>query len=286
MRPADAAALRESITAGDKIGDGGHTADNSGKFAALSKRLSYRYENIVTAGTFRRMAVRVDRINERLAAVGLKAQRASLNAGLSKDAIRNIQRGSSVNGRSDTLVRIAHVLDCSVAYLLGEAEEPGEAPGPLGNAAVEPDYLPVRYEVGAGYWVTQDDTQIFDRTIAVAPRPAYEGHDQWLEKVIGDSMDLEFAPGTFVHVVDAVSIGYQPRHDDYVIIVSREQGGHKIERSIKQVSIPKRGIIELWPRSANPKWNTPLDVSKGAQDPDCLQVEIVGKVLSGIKTYG
>ncbi|NNE82471.1 MAG: hypothetical protein HKN28_00720 [Alphaproteobacteria bacterium] len=59
----------------------------------------------------------IDRINERLAALGLKARTASLRAGLGPDAIRSIQRGKSRYPRTDTLAKLAPVLGTSLEYL-------------------------------------------------------------------------------------------------------------------------------------------------------------------------
>ena len=59
----------------------------------------------------------IDRINERLAAVGLKPRTASLRAGLGADAIRSIQRGKSQYPRTDTLAKLAPVLGTTMEYL-------------------------------------------------------------------------------------------------------------------------------------------------------------------------
>jgi len=59
----------------------------------------------------------IDRINERLAAVGLRPRTASLRAGLGADAIRSIQRGKSQSPRTDTLAKLAPVLETTLEYL-------------------------------------------------------------------------------------------------------------------------------------------------------------------------
>jgi phage repressor protein C with HTH and peptisase S24 domain len=62
------------------------------------------------------------RVEERLKAVGLSAQAASVQAGLSKDAIRNMQRAVQQKGRAGvstkTITALAPVLETSVAWLL------------------------------------------------------------------------------------------------------------------------------------------------------------------------
>ena len=59
----------------------------------------------------------IERINQRLAAVGLKPRTASLRAGLGADAIRSILRGKSQYPRTDTLAKLAPVLQTSLEYL-------------------------------------------------------------------------------------------------------------------------------------------------------------------------
>ena len=70
----------------------------------------------------------IDRITERLAAVGLKPRTASVRAGLGADAIRSIQRGKSQYPRTDTLAKLAPVLGTSLEYLS------------TGHGAAEPNY--------------------------------------------------------------------------------------------------------------------------------------------------
>lgn len=101
------------------------------------------------------------RVEERLKAVGLSAQAASVQAGLSKDAIRNMQRAIQQKGRAGvstkTITALAPVLETSVAWLLEEdGDESVKRPpnrksvsvmGYLGaGAEVEPDFEQVPHE--------------------------------------------------------------------------------------------------------------------------------------------
>lgn len=69
-----------------------------------------------------------ERINHRLKAVGLSARKASLQAGLDAEAIRNIRRGSEP--RAGVLNALAPVLKCSLAYLNLNSDDVGEAEKP------------------------------------------------------------------------------------------------------------------------------------------------------------
>lgn len=149
-------------------------------------------------------------------------------------------------------------------------------------ARVEPLYLPVRYHVQAGHWLEVDNgAQDFPSPPrAVRPDPQYADWPQWLELVVGDSVDREIPAGHFAHVVDAIEMGYAPQQDDFVVVERRRDQGRLRERSIKQVAILPGGAVELWPRSHNPHWSKPLDL---AAPGDGVEVEIVGLVIGAYR---
>lgn len=226
-----------------------------------------------------------DRVAERLDALGLKPQSASIAAGLNRDAVRNILRGASLTARYDTLAALARVLQCSVAYLTGDENAPPSAGAKQGGSAqISGARLPVRYEVGAGFWVQTDSaSDVFLGEGFVLPDPAYAGFDQWLERVRGDSMDREYPDGVFIHVVDAAAIGYAPRHEDHVVLTLYRNGRGLVERSVKEVVMSPTGI-EFWPRSHNPRWATPIIPAQLAQDTDGdIELEVAGLVLGSYR---
>lgn len=143
------------------------------------------------------------------------------------------------------------------------------------------DFLPIRYDVGAGLWQEVTDSQVFLGTGTVAPDPAYSGFPQWLERVQGDSMDEEYRQGELVHVVDAISLGYAPQHGDHVILVRRRADGAEIERTIKEVVRTREGL-EFWPRSTNPRWDKPVILNDGYDD-QSLEVEVAALVLGSYR---
>ncbi|WGG61838.1 XRE family transcriptional regulator [Brucella intermedia] len=95
----------------------------------------------------------LQRVEKRLEAVGLSAQAASVKAGLSKDAIRNMQRAVQQKGRAGvstrTITALAPVLETSVSWLLeGEGDESSPSSGGIvsvmgyvgAGAEIEPDF--------------------------------------------------------------------------------------------------------------------------------------------------
>lgn len=67
----------------------------------------------------------LERIEERLEALGLSARAASLKAGGSADLIRNIQRKPNASVTSSNMVALSEALECSVDFLLGLDEATG-----------------------------------------------------------------------------------------------------------------------------------------------------------------
>ena len=84
----------------------------------------------------------LERIDQRLAALGLNDRAASMKATGKPDSIRNIRRGRLP--RADTLDRLATALKCSSDWLLGKATEaaPGETRGFAGRSAAIGGSLP------------------------------------------------------------------------------------------------------------------------------------------------
>lgn len=195
--------------------------------------------------------------------------------------VRDILSGKSRNPRSDTLSALASALDVPLPSILkGDA---GDFPSP---SWVAPTFLPVKYRVRAGAWVEMDvAAQEYPAAAQpVAPDSRYSQWPQWLEEVQGDSIDLLIKPGSFAHVVDAIEMGYSARDGDLVVVERRRDGGALRERTIKQVAIAGRRI-ELWPRSSNPQWSSPLAISSGARLDDGMEVEIVGLVVGAYSSF-
>lgn len=140
----------------------------------------------------------LSRVEQRLAATGLSAARASADAGLSKDAIRNMQRAAkdpaSRQGVSTrTINALAPVLMTTPGWLLtGEGAE---------EATDEPVLLvPVISWVSASGLVQSD----YVSEIESAPKKPVAGlypHGQWIAlRVEGDSMDRISPPDSVIFV--------------------------------------------------------------------------------------
>jgi hypothetical protein len=139
--------------------------------------------------------------------------------------------------------------------------------------------LPVRGIVAAGMWQALDLVQ--DQPLGTVPMmedPQYAGFTQWLELIQGRSVDREYGDGWYVHVVDAIAIGYRPQPDDFVIVERRRYQAGLVERTCKKV-VFSGGRAKLIGDSTDERWNKILDL----EDTPDEEVQVVGLVLGGYK---
>lgn len=239
----------------------------------------------------------VDRDNLRalINASGRSARAISLSAGLGATAIKDILSGKSRDPGAGTLAAIAQELAVPVSDLLADAGL--STTPPTSHVKLAPKFLPVRYKVQAGLWYEIDAEEPPEHvSLAVLPDPRYAEFPQWLEKVVGDSVDQKIPPNQYAHVVDAIELGYAARHGDWVVVERRRDQGAVRERTIKQVEITRDGTVMLQPRSNNPKWVDPVvlatwaggQVTTGGVEPpegNDIEVEIVGLVIGAYNIF-
>ena len=245
-------------------------------------QLPYFYSG-VALGIMRTMArTLIDRIDERMNATGLTDRGASVKAGLSPDFVRTLRRRPDAHPRSDTLSALAAALECDVRFLIGEVDAAG-APNPAATAWQD---LPILHKVAAGAWrAVDEDDQRGPKTYPAFRLPQYAHCQQWLEEVEGDSADRFIPPGALAHAVSAIDMGYEPRHGDFVIVVRTRAQGSVVERTIKQIELRPKGVVELWPRSHNPRWNAPIVLHEGVAENEDIEVTIAAKVVQAYMSF-
>ena len=89
------------------------------------------------------------------------------------------------------------------------------------------------------------------------------------QRIMGDSVNEKAAEGGYAHVVDAIEMGYAPQDGHFVVVERRIDGGHRRERTVKQIVLNK-GVVELWPRSTNPVM---ISRSLSAQSAAAMSIE-------------
>lgn len=218
------------------------------------------------------------RLRELVSEVGPSARALSLAAGLGSTAIKDILSGKSRDPGAATLAQIAGALGVDPSQLM--ENDQGSPVLTTSNVKLALRHLPVRYKVQAGHWIALDADEPPEQVqLAVLPDPRFARFPQWLEKVVGDSVDQRIKAGQYAHVVDAAEMGYAPKTGDWVVVERRRDDGAIRERTIKQVALGPDGQVKLWPRSNNPKWQVPVDLRCGARSGESVEVAIVGYVI-------
>ena len=222
-----------------------------------------------------------------MAAKGLNPFSTADRANLTEDTVRDIVRGKTKDPGAKKLLAVAKVLDTSIEELFSDdddirAIQASTATTPLPREVL----LPVAYRCAAGVFLeTDESSQVEPRMEPAEHFPAYDRWPQWLEVVEGNSIDKLIPNGALIHVVDAIAMGYTPATDDIVVVQRTRLGGLLRERSVKQIELVD-GRAKLWPRSHDPKYQMPLDLSEGADNDQDVTVTIVGKVLQAYIRFG
>ena len=221
------------------------------------------------------------RVEARLKATGLSADKASAEAG-KPDAIRNLRRavknGASQGPAPATLNALAPVLKTTSVWLLAGAgpEVPGEASPPTETSADEITTMRVARQtvrplyggiVQAGSFHEANDfdddpermipAEEVDKDFPEVPIISFD--------VAGDSMNdlkpMPILPGQRVIGVEFEGLRNRVELRDGMVVVVEQTlgGGHLRERSVKQLKM-HRDRTEFWPRSTNPK-HKPIVVS-------------------------
>jgi transcriptional regulator with XRE-family HTH domain len=217
------------------------------------------------------------RLRELIKERGVTPRALSRSVGDNPYLVRDILNEKTKNPRADSLVKIANELRVPLSELVtGDLSASVHQKG----VRVAPTYLSVRYRVQAGAWLENDSEAPPEQTtLAVAPNLKYAAFPQWLERVVGDSANRRIPDGHYVHVVDAIEMGYRARDGDWVVVERRRDQGAIHERTIKQVEIDAEGGVRLWPRSTNERWQAPVDLTAGSRSREDVEVEIVGLVV-------
>lgn len=216
---------------------------------------------------------------------GLSAREVSLSFSTNDSVVKQILNGRSRNPRLNTLASIAQALDVPVSEFMkpgfDELTSVSGATARLHHGS-DSSELMVLHRAQAGNWI-EAETSVDDYIKPPRPvnrDPRFPKARQWLELVVGDSINRLIHDGEYAIVVDAGDVNYSPRRGDLVVVERRRFGGHMRERTIKQVGFgPDERTVLLWPRSTNPRWNEPLQITADADNLETLEVEIVGVVV-------
>lgn len=172
----------------------------------------------------------IDRIDKRLNEMGLSRSAASIKAGLSVDAIRNLARKPNRIPQGETLSKLAAFLDVSTDYLLsGNGEDlpkSNASPAPVSIPAIAtmPRDVPV-YGTASGsvmgaaqgaWQMTSDPVDYVRRAPGLAT-----ARDAYALYVENDSMEPRFPPGELVFIHPG-----RPVRSGDVVVIQTQNGEH------------------------------------------------------------
>lgn len=195
----------------------------------------------------------LNRVEERLEALGMSAQAASIAAGLSKDAIRNMRRAANKGDRSGvstkTINALAKALETTPGWLMTGDGSPNDTVTPSANAIV---MVPVVGYVEAGVWREADHFESMDLGELPFPTNGTDPNALYVLNVNGTSANQIAPEGS--SVVCASLDAVEPRDGD-LVHVQRERAG-LYESTLKRVHRTEAGL-ELRTASTDPKWLRP-----------------------------
>ncbi|WP_291975484.1 S24 family peptidase [Chelatococcus sp.] len=208
------------------------------------------------------------RIQRRLDKLGISMRAASLKAGMSTDAIRDLFRKDSMSPSLRTIERLAVALETSAEWLAfgsGDEDDPGPGARPVPTPRFQ--QIVVAGPVQAGWFREIDEfSQEEPETLYDEPDPEFPQARLVAFAVHGDSMNAASPPipdGSRVICVDFEDTGLTIADGMIVVVERTKEDGSLREWSVKEVEFfPDR--VEYRPRSTNPK-HKPIVVSN---DPD------------------
>lgn len=243
----------------------------------------------ISAGYKTGMTNVLENILHRLEKLGLAPSAASLEAGLSADAIRNVQRTyqrtGKVNVTLETLEKLAPVLETTVTALIEGDENVPQRQSSSEVTPIRPRLVPVpivgRAAAGLFYEVDSLDQSALE-VMHLPPDDKFPQARQMAFVVQGDSMN-DLKPRPLLPGDKVICVAYEdvasilPVIQGMVVVVQRTRdGGHTIEWSVKQVELqPEKTIFH--PRSTNLK-HKPILISRDALSDDGTRVEILAVV--------
>lgn len=234
------------------------------------------------------------RIQERLDAVGLNANAASVAAGLDRTTLGNFLRNADPTKgmNSKSLSALSRVLQYSTAYLLGETDITGNPtsaiPENSGNVSAGNEKLstailetfPVYGTTAAGAFrpIMEDTDQTPLSFISGTRHQRFRRFKHFALIVEGDSMNLSgISHGDTIVCVDWVEVGMAEVSGLVVVVERTLNAGQLREWSVKEIEVLEDRIL-FHPRSTNPI-HKPIVVMRDHSTDNGMEVRIMGLVV-------
>jgi transcriptional regulator with XRE-family HTH domain len=136
-------------------------------------------------------------------------------------------------------------------------------------------------KVQAGEWMEVWEYPPEDQfEISVPPSRKYRGYKRFGLEVVGPSMNLVYAEGTFILCARLDDLGRSPV-DGERVIVERMRADGRVEVTVKEWQTdPKTGTVWLWPRSSDPEYTQPYRLPK-PEDGNGIEAIRVTAIVTG-----
>jgi hypothetical protein len=211
------------------------------------------------------------RLDLALKRAGKTDHSASVDAGLGKDAIRDLRRKEKTMPTLDTIAALAGSLDLEPEYL-AFGTPPRDAPA-------SSDAIRIKGEVAAGLWLEidgSDEPEFEDHPVPFHPNYAREA--QYGLIVRGTSINRVAAPGDVLQCIDLAISGLEPVSEDLVIVERRRAQAGQREVTAKRYR-PSGKTIELVPDSDDARWANPFVIKPGRAPKDDEEIAVIAIVV-------
>ena len=179
--------------------------------------------------------ISIERIQDRLDAVGLNPFSAAKAAGLGADYVRDILRGKVKVPSGYRLARLATVLECSIEYLLGETSELGPPPQ-SSKDEYQPrvSHLPIQHRLARNVFRPPEDENetVPGWSALVFDLDDFSGRKQWLALIEDEHAQPVLSKNTIVHVLDANSDKFKLEARDILVVERYRDSFSLVERTL------------------------------------------------------
>ncbi len=221
------------------------------------------------------------RIQERMTALGTNAFQTSKRAGLGETFVSDIVNQRNQKPSLGPVLALAKVLECDLAYLVGDQDLPRRAATEI--AVAEVPIIGVA-EAGAFRVMADEDQSPHNlRLVSVRKSRRYPMVRHFALEVRGDSMNAArpspILDGAVALCVDILDAGLEIETDKIYAARRTLDDGQTWECTIKRARV-FRDRYELVPESTNPV-HKPLIIPRGAgRDHDSHRIEAIGLVYA------
>jgi transcriptional regulator with XRE-family HTH domain len=233
------------------------------------------------------MSIVIERLEQAMRRKGYNRSEVARRAGLGTSAVYDIISGKNKNPAYDTLRSIAKVLDCELAYLLGETDNYGAEP-----KIVRGVVMPIIGVAEAG---------AYRKIIAFEPGKTaglksmvgnlsrhHPQADHFLLEIRGDSMNAThegpLTDGMYAICVDMISADLRVESGNIYAIRRTLDGGLTYETTLRRALVRSDRVELIW-ESTDPEYHESLTVQGEITTDPRQKIYAFGKVIGSNNNF-